>query len=220
MSSRNLYTFIGLVVFISLAIVIGIYIGLNDTKQPELLKEIAKSFLQLGTLGTLGALVKYAIDQISLARERRNSDREFKKELLSQLRDIHQTIRIVPYLIEQDKSVTAYNKHMLKLLEARATLTDIRNEIKTSDIGTLKKCGVELPLKKMMRYLSVLLRESVESNINSWDVIKALPNYCSYRNATLKFSGSKIKSTPYGLDYDTHYEDSKKILREALKNIS
>jgi hypothetical protein len=89
----------GLVVVCTL-IVIAIYFSAETTSRDSILAETAKSFIQLGAIGVLGAFVKFAFDQISESQRKQQADLEVKREMLERLRKFKQVVKAIPYYIE------------------------------------------------------------------------------------------------------------------------
>jgi LPS O-antigen subunit length determinant protein (WzzB/FepE family) len=118
-----LWTVISLVVFCIL-VVGATYFAVETKSKDAILTEIAKAFIQLGTVGVLGALVKFTFDQISEFRRKQQVDLEAKRELLEQLRKLKHVVRTTPFRIEEERSLEAYRQEMRALLNAYMEISD------------------------------------------------------------------------------------------------
>ena len=213
----------GVLVVVVLAVAIGVVIWVFNEVGPEaklaaaqsdILKETAKAFLQLIAVGTFGVLVKLAVDEIAKDRDRRRLEREAKADWLQRLRQIHQTIRSVPYLVEEARTPDAYREQIRNLLEARTLLIELGSELRTSRIVSTENVSPEV--SKMISYLSALLGEAANTKTEDWNAVLALPCYGDYREATLEFSSEQGGSEVYD-DYDKSYEFVKDWMRTQIE---
>lgn len=100
MSPRTVYTLATLVVLVCVVVVASVHSSLPAEQVSTLLLEVAKTFLQLGAIGVVGALVKATIDQVAVHREKRAHARELTKEVLARLREAHSIVRSIQVVEE------------------------------------------------------------------------------------------------------------------------
>lgn len=205
---------IGLVGFCACAVIIT-YFSTSSTSRDMILTEIAKSFIQLGAIGILGAAVKYAFDQISEFQRQKQADFELKRDFLNRLRKIRNTVRTVPYLIEEERSVEAYRKGMRELLGTRLEISDLDSDCRLPEFIEPYSLRIGTHLWTMLTFISKLLDEAAKNHPARWEDVIALPEFKNYRDATLDFLGSEEsdKKLPYFVDFDIHYDVIKSELR-------
>ena len=207
-----LWTVISLVVFCIL-VVGATYFAVETKSKDAILTETAKAFIQLGTVGVLGALVKFTFDQISEVRRKQQVDLEAKRELLEQLRKLKHVVRTAPFRIEEERSLEAYRQEMKALLNAYMEIGDFGNDTRLSEFIYPYNERVGIHVWMMSIFVSKILNEAVNQKIETWEQIVELPVFKHYRKAALDFLGTEDKYTPYEVDYNEHYNAIKKELK-------
>jgi len=207
-----LWLLIGLVVLCAL-IVIVTYFAVDTKSRDSIVTETAKSFIQLGAVGVLGALVKFAFDQISESQRQEQADLEIKRELLERLRKLKHIVRTVPYRIEEDRTVEAYRREMRALLNTYMEIGDFGNDTRLFEYIHPYSERLGIHVWMMSIFVSKLLDEAANQNIDTWEQVLELPMFQHYRKAALDFMGLKDRYNPYDVDYNAHYDAIKTELR-------
>ncbi|WP_375496281.1 DUF3592 domain-containing protein [uncultured Nostoc sp.] len=207
-----LWLLIGLLVFCTL-IVAGTYFAVETKSRDTILTEIAKSFIQLGAVGALGAVVKFALDQISESQRQQQADLEVKRELLERLRKFKHIVRTIPYRIEEERTVEAYRREIRALLNIYMEIGDFGNDTRLFEFVHPYNERIGIHIWMMSIFVSKILDEATKVSIDTWAQIDKLPVFKYYKIATLDFLGVQEKYTPYHVDYNAHYDAIKGELR-------
>ncbi|HEY9627544.1 MAG TPA: hypothetical protein V6C84_09600 [Coleofasciculaceae cyanobacterium] len=202
----------GLVVFCTL-IVAATYFTVETKSRDSILTETAKSFIQLGVIGIFGAFVKFAFDQVSELQKKQQANLEVKRELLGRIRKFKQTVKTVPYHIEEERTVEAYLREMRVLLNSYIEIDDFGNDTRLLEFIHPYNERIGIHVLIMSLFVGKLLDEAAKQRLETWSQILELPVYSHYRKSALDFLGTEDKSTPYRVDYDIHYNMIKEELR-------
>jgi hypothetical protein len=170
-------------------------------------------------IGILGAVVKFLLDQHSLARNRADALNEFRKEILRRLVDAKNQVRDVPSLIEVDPSAKAYGEQMRALIGSRHDLSLIRHEIETSKQAFSNLEDLKGRLLQMEKHLGDLInefkthyRDLSKEQTETPDVvspeIQSLPKQAGLRR--------EDKASGYIAGYISEYKVALKLIREDI----
>jgi len=160
---KNLYVLLLGLLLVSTLVVVGVYYssasGPNGPFRSDILKEVAKAFLQLAVIGILGAVVKYAFDRRADDQAKTTAENNFRRQMLEKLLGTYRELRKVRSYIEAHQSAKTYGEQMRVIIDVRLDLSEISHAIDTAK-GVFKKAeDIKAAVSLMEEYLKELILE-------------------------------------------------------------
>ncbi len=123
------------VLIVSAAVVAWVYWSvdageMSDTIREAIRVDIAKTFTQLAVLGVIGAFIKWLLEGYDSFRRERDARDRAKRELWRDLRQVYAEVMKARDLIDAEQTPLAYGAQLSRLMDARASLGEIRHEVK------------------------------------------------------------------------------------------
>lgn len=175
-------------------LLLGIGIGLGSAfihRQPHFGVDIARAALTLGSGLILGGAVKAALDHYQQSQASLEQDRESRRQLVEDLRDIHERTECARQMIQAHRSADAYAAQMSVLIDCQVRLLKVEN---TMDL--LRGNGADprdASLTSMMRYL----RELQEEFANNYS---GLDDYQRYDRAVFRLQLTRLAADDADLE--------------------
>jgi hypothetical protein len=169
-SSKVLYTFLGIAILVPLILIIGIGID-NQVESKVYQEEILKASLNLLLLGVIGMLGKELLLAHTKQKltEEQNAQREIQKEIdlrthrieaLNKLTEGYWGIKKALHLIFAHKSAKSYKEQMHLIIDHRLKLQQLNNEIQG---GLYEFAGAEEIAKELDAF-----DNQINELVNEW----------------------------------------------------
>ena len=158
------------VMAISVALFLLIFVTSDATAQVELRKELAKVLLQIAAVGAVGAYLKHLLQQYATERQeqlekteqaRASQEAKHKSRLqaLNLLTTNYWQIKKSLHIILAHRSALSYGKQMREIIDFRLELQRLNNEIEAAMYDLDRKDDIGNFLKTMDGHLERLINE-------------------------------------------------------------
>ena len=149
-----------LVIWAFMLIVSSIIIQLLSKE--DIWEKISDTLLTLGATVVLGGLLKFLLEDYKKERDKEDSIKKFKQDILSQLRNIYDEVELSRLLIESHKSAKTYGERIRQsIIPSKIALYDIKRTLAdtTEGIPQKKLEKMRLSVHFMIAYLQSLAQE-------------------------------------------------------------
>lgn len=159
MKSKILWILLGLAtILVGSSVGIQIVIFEND----KFLEELSKTLMTLGATVIIGGLLKILLEDYRKVLETKEKLKEFKTEILHELRRIYDEVELSRLLIESHKSAKTYGERIRQgIIPSKISLYDIKRTLVDGQdyLPDEKLQKMRLSIHFMIAYLQSLIQE-------------------------------------------------------------
>jgi hypothetical protein len=157
---RNLLTTI---LVVPLCFFFSIFFFLSDAEsQADLLKEVAKTSLQLVAIVIIGSYAKYLLDQSAEERKKKEARRRYQMDLLNEITTNYWRIRKAIQIIDVSQTRTRYWEQIGNIIDLRIEVLKIKNNISANLYGLDESSVITRSLERMIKMLNEIIKECRE----------------------------------------------------------
>lgn len=165
-------------------------------EDPELRKVFYAGGATLLFGGFLGGALKLILDEVAVAKRRRDDAAAFVTNVLADLKKVYDRTATSQLLISAHKSAKTYGDELRGLIEATVQLRNVKRALtgRADGVNKLRSLSVAAEVDKMSRYLEEL---TIEFRDNYKDLSDRQRSYEAKSEAMVKeFASSSSESTP------------------------